>query len=121
MFFWLAYWATDTFFEPKSYNHMVKTFTAHKQGSPDIVLIVIDDKSIGRYRWPWRRDLYCSILNYFKEYTKCKIMVFDTILISKDIPEYDNKYFNCLSKLDNLVNLESIMTVNLKLNSKATL
>ena len=103
LFFWLAYWATDTFFEPKAYNNMVKTFTAHRSGSKDIVLIVIDDKSIGRYRWPWRRDLYCSILNYFKEYTNCKLMVFDTILTAKDNPVTDAKYFNCLKTMDNLV------------------
>ena len=85
------------------YNHMVKTFTAHKHGSDNISLIVIDDKSIGRYRWPWKRDLYCPILNYFKEYTKAKIIVYDTILVTKDEPVSDSKYFNCLAKQDNLV------------------
>lgn len=82
---------------------MVKTFTAHKHGSENISLIVIDDKSIGRHRWPWKRDLYCSILNYFKEYTKAKIMVYDTILVSKDDSVSDRKYFDCLSKQNNLV------------------
>ena len=67
LFFWLAYWSSDTFFEPKAYNYMVKTFTANKHGSDNIVLIVIDDKSIGRHRWPWKRSLYCPIYDYFKE------------------------------------------------------
>lgn len=103
LFFWLAYWATDEFFEPKMYNHMVKTFTAHKNGSKDIVLIVIDDKSIGRYRWPWSRDLYCPIFNYFKEYTKCKVVVSDSILVTKDDPVADKKYFDCIKNMNNLI------------------
>lgn len=103
LFFWLAYWATDEFFEPKTYNYMVKNFTAHKTGSDDIVLIVIDDKSIGRYRWPWRRDLYCPIFDYFKEYTNAKIVVSDSILGAKADTVTDNMYFNSLKRLDNLV------------------
>ena len=70
LLFALGYWATDSFIEPKAYNYMVKNFTAIKSGSPDVVLIVIDDKSVGRHRWPWKRDLYCGIYNYFKEYGK---------------------------------------------------
>lgn len=103
LFFWLAYWATDTFFEPKAYNYMVKSFTAYKQGSNDIVLIVIDDKSIGRYRWPWKRDLYCGIYNYFKEYTKAKVIISDSIVTSMDDKAADKAYFDCLKSCKNLI------------------
>lgn len=103
LFLWLAYWATDEFFEPKAYNYMVKTFTACKSGSPDIVLIVIDDKSIGRHRWPWKRNLYCGIYNYFREYTNAKVVVSDSILTSLDDIQADNEYFNCFKKMNNLV------------------
>ncbi len=103
LFFWLAYWSSDTFFEPKAYNYMVKTFTANKHGSDNIVLIVIDDKSIGRHRWPWKRSLYCPIYDYFKEYTKCKIIISDSIVTSNDDVVADNAYFNSLSNIDNLV------------------
>ena len=103
LFFWLAYWSSDTFFEPKAYNYMVKTFTANKHGSDNIVLIVIDDKSIGRHRWPWKRSLYCPIYDYFKEYTKCKIIMSDSIVTSNDDVVADNAYFNSLSNIDNLV------------------
>ena len=84
LFFWLAYLASDTFFEPKAYNYMVKNFTAYKHGSSDIVLVVIDDKSIGRHRWPWKRELYCGIFDYFTEYTKAKLLVHDTLLINEE-------------------------------------
>ena len=103
LFFWLAYWATDTFFEPKTYNYMVKNFTATKHGSKDIVLVVIDDKSVGKYRWPWKRNLYCNILDYFREYTKCKILVSDSVVVNKDNPITDRMYFNSISKFDNMI------------------
>lgn len=103
LFFWLAYWASDTFFEPKAYNYMVKNFTACRHGSDNIVLVVIDDKSVGRYRWPWKRELYCGIFDYFTEYTKAKLLVHDTILISEDDKVSDTKYFNSLKRAKNLV------------------
>ena len=103
LFFWLAYWATDEFFEPKAYNYMVKTFTAHKYGSDNIVLIVIDDKSIGRHRWPWKRNLYCGIYDYFREYTNAKVIISDSIVTSDDDPVADKAYFDCLNKCKNLV------------------
>ena len=102
LFFTLAYYASDNFLEPKAYNYMVRTFTAVKEGSDDIVLIVIDDKSIGRYRWPWRRNLYCGIYNYFKEYTKCRVIVSDSIVTSKDDTAGDKAYFDCLKNIENL-------------------
>lgn len=82
---------------------MMKNFTAAKAGSPDIVLIVIDDKSIGRHRWPWRRDLYCGIYDYFREYTNAKAIVLDSIITSIDDPAADKKYFNSVNKMNNAI------------------
>lgn len=103
LLFSLAYWATDNFVEPKAYNYMMKNFTAIKSGSPDIVLIVIDDKSIGRHRWPWKRDLYCGIYNYFSEYTNAKAVVMDSIVTSIDDYSADMKYFSSVRKMKNSV------------------
>lgn len=103
LLFSLGYWATDNFVEPKAYNYMMKNFTATKAGSPDIVLIVIDDKSIGRHRWPWKRDLYCGIYDYFREYTNAKAVVLDSIITSIDDPFADKKYFNSVNKMNNAV------------------
>ncbi|MCR5265850.1 MAG: adenylate/guanylate cyclase domain-containing protein [Cyanobacteria bacterium RUI128] len=103
VFLWLAYWASDTFIEPKAYNYMVKNFTAYKHGSPDIVLVVIDDKSVGRHRWPWKRELYCGIFDYFTEYTNAKLVIHDTLLITEEDKVSDAKYFNSLKRVKNLI------------------
>lgn len=103
LLFALGYWATDNFVEPKAYNYMVKNFTAIKSGSPDIVLIVIDDKSIGRHRWPWKRDLYCGIYDYFSEYTNAKAIVMDSIVTSIDDYSADLKYFRSVNRMNNAI------------------
>lgn len=93
------------FFEPAAYNLMHKFFTARTSGSKDIVLIVIDDKSIEQYRWPWQRDLYAEIFEYLHKYSNPKIIAFDAILSSldKENPNSDKKLFNTIKNIDNLV------------------
>ena len=106
LFFMLvAYTITNNFFEPKAFNFMVKNFTAYEHGSDNIVIVVIDDKSIGKYRWPWKRELYSDILNYFKDYAHPAVVVNDSILttLDKNNPTSDRKYFNTVSSMKNLV------------------
>ena len=59
--------------EPKAYDFMTKHFLTKKvpfdtkkqiYGSNDIVLVVIDAKTVEKYRWPWKREAYCPIFNY---------------------------------------------------------
>ena len=93
------------FFEPAAYNFMHNLFTAKNTGSDKIVLIVIDDKSIERYRWPWKRDLYAKIFEYLNTYSNPQIIGFDAIVSStdKDNPEADKKLFSTIKNIDNLV------------------
>lgn len=104
-FMLIAYTISNSFFEPKAFNFMVKNFTAVKNGSDDIVIIVIDDKSIGKYRWPWKRELYCKIFNYFNEYAKPRVIVNDSVFATPDTenPKSDIAYFNSIKKVNNLV------------------
>ena len=114
LFLIFVYFITYTFVEPKAYDFMTKHVLAEKlpfdtqkqtYGSDDIVLVVVDTKSAERYRWPWRRDLYCKIFDYFLNYTDTKVLVHDANIINldKDFPEADAKFFKSLSKFDNLV------------------
>ncbi len=105
IFFIVAFWVSNSFFEPKIYDFMTKMFTAHKHGSDDIVVIVIDDASIGKYRWPWKREMYSNIFKYISEYSKPKIIIHDAIIgtLDKENPESDKKYFSEINKLNNLV------------------
>ena len=107
-------WLTYTFVEPKAYDFMISKVSTERlpfdntkniYGHDDIVLVVIDNKSIERYRWPWKRDLNCKIFEYFSEYAKPKVFVHDAILTTLDTeaPEADAKYFKTLKETNNLV------------------
>jgi len=100
--------------EPKVYDYMLQHVSTAKlpfdnnknvYGHDDVVLVMIDDKSIEKYRWPWKRELNNKIIEYFKDYATPKILVQDSIFVTLDIdnPDSDKKYFNAISKMPNLV------------------
>lgn len=100
--------------EPKAYDFMVKNVLINKlpfdntkqvYGSDDIVIVIIDAKSVGKYRWPWKRELYCKLMNYFSKKTEAKVVVYDSIINTLDIdnPESDAKYFSCVKNMKNFV------------------
>ncbi|MDR1168407.1 MAG: adenylate/guanylate cyclase domain-containing protein [Heliobacteriaceae bacterium] len=93
------------FFEPKIYNSMIRNFNAVKTGSEDVVVIVIDNKSVARYRWPWKRELYGKIFEYLSAYTNAKTLGFDSIIVTPDLlnPESDIRFYNSIRDIDNLV------------------
>lgn len=111
--FSFVFFVTYNFVEPKAYDFMVKTVLTEKlpfdtnkktYGSDDIVLVVVDNKTADKYRWPWKRELNCKHFNYFYEYAKPRAIADDGILTTLDIdsPASDRKFFNCVRKFDNM-------------------
>ncbi|MBO6088183.1 adenylate/guanylate cyclase domain-containing protein [bacterium] len=83
------------FWEDRMYDVMVNKSSSLRQGSDEIALIVIDNKSIESYRWPWARSLYGEIIDYLNKYTKAKVIVFDFIItgLDRERPESSDKFF----------------------------
>jgi len=99
--------------EPKAYDFMTKHyltknlfFDTNKKvyGSDDILLVVIDAKTVEKYRWPWKRENYCKIFEYLN-YAKPKLIVYDAIIttLDKENIESDRKFFRTLKKFNNLI------------------
>ena len=105
IFLLVAFWVSSCFFEPKVYDFMMKTVASHKAGSDNIVIVVIDDDSIARYRWPWKRELYANIFNYLKTQASPKVIIHDSIISSldKDNVKSDRKYFSEISTINNFI------------------
>ena len=110
--FVFVYYITYTFIEPTAYDFMTKYFVAkiHDKkkaigGNDNIVLIVVDDKTIGRYQWPWKREKWRLIYNYLYEYAKPKVIVHDGLILNLDRenPDSDKKFLQTINKFDNLV------------------
>ena len=94
------------YIEPLAYSFYVGSVTKDNNiTSEDIVLIAIDDESINYHRWPWPREMYGEILDYFNTYTKTKVIGFDAIVpsLDKDNPESDKKFFESVARTKNLV------------------
>lgn len=105
IFMAVAYFISIKFFELKAYNYMMKNFTATKTGSADIVIVVIDDESLSRIRWPWKREMYNKIFEYFHQYTMAKVVGFDATITTPDVehPESDQRFYSAIKGMDNLV------------------
>lgn len=112
--FVFVYFVTYYLAEPKAYDFMTKNVLTEKlpfdnfkkvHGSDDIVLVVIDAKTIEQYRWPWKRENYAKILDYLQDYSQPKVVVHDAIFASldKDNPESDRKFFNSVNRFNNLI------------------
>ena len=110
----VAYVIFSSFFEPGVYNLMVRNFVASHKGSDGIVLVVIDDESIERYRWPWSRDLYAKIFDYLGNYTNAKIIGFDAVLTTPDAnnPNADLQLYNTVKNIKNFVGGFSLLNGN---------
>ena len=100
--FCFVYFLTYNLAEPKAYDFMTKhvltqtlPFDNFKKvhGSDDIVLVVIDAKTVEKYRWPWKREVNCKIFEYFK-YSQPKLIIYDAILatLDKDNPNSDKTF-----------------------------
>ena len=91
------YFLAGDFLRYKSYNLMNKLTIFNKIASNDVNLVVVDDKSLNEIgRWPWKREQYLEIFNYFEYYTKAKFMAYDAIIVAPDTehPKSDEKFFN---------------------------
>lgn len=94
------------FWENPIYDAIINSTSATVDGSKDISLIVIDNKSLDSYRWPWARSLYGEIFEYLYKYTNAKVVIFDSVLSSldKERPvESDNYFFETVKKSDNFI------------------
>ena len=97
-------------FENGFQDRYIRTFVKPSQ-MDDIKLIVIDDESSERVRYPWPRDMYIDLFAYLSKYAKAKIIVFDAVVASYD--EYHKKedkiFFNGVKNFDNLIAGYSIL------------
>lgn len=94
------------FWENPIYDTFINSSSSLKYGSDEISLIMIDNKSIESYRWPWARSLYGEILDYLNKYTNAKVVVFDSIItgLDRERPELSDKFFfNKVAESNNFV------------------
>ena len=85
---------------------MVKYTSVDNIPSNDIVLVVIDNKSLSEIgRWPWKRSKTIDIFDYFEYYTKAKVIAYDAVILAPDKinPEADEYFFKNIKKYKKLI------------------
>ena len=92
-------------FEKRIQDRFIKTFAKFRDPKNNIHLVIIDDKSTDRVRYPWARDMYADIFTYLIDHAKAKLVVFDAVIVSYDEyhPNGDKIFFEKIKKFDNLV------------------
>ncbi len=99
--------------ELKIYDLEFRTLSQPSKANPDIVMIKIDDESVEKMdqaldlgRFPWPRDVYKDLLNYF-ERAKPRVITFDILFLendkSADGPERDQELVEATSRLGNVI------------------
>lgn len=104
--FFLVYLIGHTIFQYKSYNFMMKQTSVNKIASDDIVLVVIDNKSLAKLgRWPWKRTMFLEIFDFLEHHTEAKVFGFDAVIIAPDadFPEVDKEFSNRIGEYEKLV------------------
>ncbi len=106
LLFFLSYLIGNAIFQNKSYNFMVKYTSNDNIASDDVILVVIDDKSLTELgRWPWKRDRTIQIFDYLEYHTDAKVIAYDAVVMAPDFenPRSDRYFFNNVGKYDKLI------------------
>ena len=55
--------------DSKVNDYFIKLFARIEtvKASDDVVLVVVDDKSVDKINWPWKRDLFADIFEYLEK------------------------------------------------------
>ena len=103
--FLVIYLLTSPFLQLKSYNILTKFTLNNKISNDKVVLVTIDDKSLHEIgRWPWKREYYLEIFNFFENYTDAKLIGYDALIASPDTEnsKSDKKFFSNVKKYNKL-------------------
>lgn len=106
LLFILSYSICNYIFQNKSYNFMVKHTSADNIPKDDIILVVIDNKSLSEIgRWPWKRDKTIDIFDYFEYHTSAKVVAYDAVVLAPDTedPNSDRYFFKNIKKYNKLI------------------
>ena len=91
----------DSFVEPKIIDMYTKQ--TQKEANDNVVIVMIDQKSINQIRWPWGRNLYGEMLEYVRTYGQAKVVLFDTLFYSPDTYPIESQFYSEIKKCPNCV------------------
>ncbi len=111
-----VYILSSTFLDNKINDTFTKILVnvQNKQSSNDIVLIVIDNKSLKRIPWPWSKDLFSDMFYFLEKNAGAKAIIFQNLVVFPDTyrPNADNIFFKSLKGQNSLINSYILLNSN---------
>lgn len=111
-----VYLLSSNFFDNRVNDAFTNVLTTiqNKKASDNVVLVVIDDKSLSKVSWPWRRDLFTDIFDYLEFEAGAKSIVLQNLVVFPDTynPESDKVFFDSLKKQNKLINSYILLNSN---------
>lgn len=98
----MTFGALERFVEPKIADFYSRIFT-NTSANENVVIVMIDQKSINKIRWPWKRSMYAHMAEYVRKYGQAKVIAFDMLLYSPDEKESDEYFYSEIQNCDNCV------------------
>lgn len=98
----IAFCLLERFVEPKVADFYTKILTT-KPANKNVVIVMIDQKSINKMRWPWKREMYAHMSEFVRKYGQAKVIAFDMLLYSPDEKNSDNYFYEEIKNCDNCI------------------
>ncbi len=83
--------------------------------SNEVVLVVIDNQSLDKISWPWKKDLFSDIFDYLENISSAKSVVFHNVVMIPDTyyPENDSIFYKRISGQEKLINSYFFLNSNM--------
>ena len=103
-----VYFLSSSILDNKVSDVLTKTFLeiTPKKASQDVVLVLVDDVSIDKIKWPWQRKLFSDIFTFLEKDCGAKAIVFQNLVVLPDSynPESDTEFYKTIAQSDKLIN-----------------
>ena len=102
IFIWLI---SVKFIDLKSNDIITKIAVeiTNKKPSDNVVLVVVDKKSIEKFSWPWTKDFFSDIFDFLENEAKAKVIIYNDLNFFPDTynPEKDTVFYENLKRQKN--------------------
>lgn len=116
-FLMLIYTLTGNTFDSKVNDSFIRVLTPmqNKNADDKIVLIAIDNKSIDKISWPWKRDKFAKLFDYLENTAGAKVVLFKNLVVFPDTysPESDLEFYNVVKNGKNIINTYILLNSNI--------
>ncbi len=90
-----VYAFSSAFLDNRVNDFFIKAYTNifNVQSSDNVVLVVLDDESLSKIKWPWKRNLFSHIFDYLEYDAKAAAVVFQNLISFTDTYNEETDYY----------------------------